>query len=69
MDKVQKTVGSQYYTPPSEPFRIYMYFTDQLHVSTKHGHHQAGHRKENKYIHMLWDCYLNALHVLLYKNI
>lgn len=26
MDKVHKTIGSQYYTPSSEPFRIYVYF-------------------------------------------
>jgi hypothetical protein len=25
MDKVQKTIGSQYYTPSSEPFRIKVY--------------------------------------------
>jgi hypothetical protein len=24
MDKVQNTIGYQYYTPSSEPFRIYM---------------------------------------------
>jgi len=37
-------------------------FTDQLHVPTIHDHHRAGQKKED----MFWDCYLNALHMLIY---
>jgi hypothetical protein len=45
-------------------------FTNQLHVSTGHGHHQLATRHERKICTLLyWDWDINALRVLLYKNV
>jgi hypothetical protein len=38
-------------------------FTDQLHVSTGHGHHQAGHMTQKMHIQLHWDWDINVLNI------